>query len=55
MRDNVRSLSPMHEPIKSLKNRISTFMGLGASDDDDTETTDVPTVFCYSLFYVYYD
>ena len=28
---------------------------VGASSDDDTTETVAPTVFCYSLFYVYYD
>jgi len=32
---------------------MSSYIGLGATDDSDE--TEVPTVFCYSLFYVYYD
>lgn len=28
---------------------------LGDDNDYDTKSDDVPTVFCYSLFYVYYD
>ena len=32
---------------------MSSYIGLGATDDSDEE--EVPTVFCYSLFYVYYD
>ena len=43
----------------SILKRIKNAVGLGSSSDNDNEDEDgaptVPSVFCYSLFYVYYD
>lgn len=38
----------------SLIQKLKSKLGLG-EEIDDTTSEDVPTVFCYSLFYVYYD
>jgi hypothetical protein len=33
--------------------KLKKYLGMGKEDDSDDYQ--VPTVFCYSLFYVYYD
>jgi hypothetical protein len=38
-----------------LKSYLGLTKTLGDDDDDDSDDYKVPTVFCYSLFYVYYD
>jgi len=45
-------------PLQKLQSVLGLTRTLGDDDDDDNDDDDndnVPTVFCYSLFYVYYD
>ena len=40
----------------SMFKRLKNAIGLGDSKNDDEDgAPSVPSVFCYSLFYVYYD
>ena len=41
--------------IQKLKSYLGMTKTLGDIEDDDSDDYVVPTVFCYSLFYVYYD
>lgn len=45
----VNNYTKTHSPIKWFLEAI------GAKSKDEDEAPDVPSVFCYSLFYVYYD
>jgi len=42
------------KPTNSLFKRFQSYVGLAADDKDKKEDA-LKTVFCYSLFYVYYD
>ena len=41
--------------MQKLRSYLGLTKTLGDDDDDDSDEYKVPTVFCYSLFYVYYD
>jgi hypothetical protein len=41
--------------VEKLKSYLGMSKTLGDTEDDDSDDYEVPTVFCYSLFYVYYD